>query len=147
MPIQFDSIPPEIVTKKNWVMWRWEKRNGKFTKPPYQPNGKPAKSNDPTTWATYIEACGAYKTGKFDGIGFMLGGDYTGIDSDGIRNPETGEIVPEHYCRIESLDSYTEISPSQKGVKTLLKGKPIAQLKLAISTDSCPLGVFLKKFT
>ncbi len=38
-----EAIPAELILRKQWVVWRWEKRNGKLTKPPYQPNGSRAK--------------------------------------------------------------------------------------------------------
>jgi hypothetical protein len=40
-----------------------------------------------------------------------------GIDLDGCRNRETGEIAEWAMSLIRSLHSYTEISPSQEGVK------------------------------
>ena len=48
--IDFDSIPKELIDQRNWVLWRWERRNGKLTKPPYQASGKLASSSDQSTW-------------------------------------------------------------------------------------------------
>ena len=73
MLIQFDQIPHELIGLNNWILWKWGKRNGKWTKPPYQTNGDFAKSDDPGTWSAFDEIYRAYKRGKFDGIGFMLG--------------------------------------------------------------------------
>jgi hypothetical protein len=72
MEIQFGTIPLELVKENNWIVWRWEKRNGKWTKPPYQITGKPAKSNDSSTWLDFDSTVEAYNTGRWDGIGFML---------------------------------------------------------------------------
>ena len=50
------AIPSELTSRDQWVVWRWEIRKGKLNKPPYQPNGSPAKSNDPTTWVSFQAA-------------------------------------------------------------------------------------------
>jgi hypothetical protein len=96
-------------------------RDGKLTKVPFQPNGRPAKANDPTTWATLEEALEALKTGRFDGLGFVLGDGITGLDLDW---KEAGDgVPPEALAVVERLASYTEWSPSGKGCHILLKGK------------------------
>ena len=46
----FDSIPDDLKRRDQWVGWRWEQRPDKttgelkWTKPPYQTNGKLASS-------------------------------------------------------------------------------------------------------
>src|SRR6516162_7626610 len=67
------NLPPALeplTALPYWVLWRWEKRKGKWTKPPYQPNGQKAKSDDPATWSTYDEVIAVVD--QYDGIGFML---------------------------------------------------------------------------
>src|SRR5712692_7766818 len=48
-----------LIQEKRWVVWRWEQRkNGKWTKPPYQaasPN-KLANTKDQSTWGSYEQA-------------------------------------------------------------------------------------------
>src|SRR4051794_5590327 len=37
-----------------WMLWRWEKRKGKWTKPPLRPDGRRyASSTEPSTWSSY----------------------------------------------------------------------------------------------
>ena len=48
---------------------------------------------------------------------------FCGIDYDKVRDPSTGEIGPEALARIRAVNSYTEISPSQQGLKTIVKAK------------------------
>src|SRR4051812_15677080 len=71
-----ERLPPalkELTKLRAWVLWKWVERDGKKTKPPFQPNGKPAKSNDPSTWSTYEDVIRAYRAGGFDGIGIATG--------------------------------------------------------------------------
>ncbi|MBC9985288.1 hypothetical protein E4P24_02740 [Haloferax sp. AS1] len=46
-----------------------------------------------------------------------------GIDLDDVRDPDTGELVPWAEDVIETVDSYTEISPSGTGVHILVEGQ------------------------
>src|SRR5215218_5487071 len=78
-----EAIPMELKERPQWVVHR--------RKIPYDPkSGKPASSTDLTTWATFPEALEAYKTGRYDGIGFVFcsADPYTGVDLDKCRNPE-----------------------------------------------------------
>ena len=48
---------------------------------------------------------------------------FSGIDWDNCRDPENGKIELDILRRIKMINSYTEVSPSQTGCKTLLIGK------------------------
>jgi hypothetical protein len=122
--ISIDDIPPDIVGARRWLVWRWEKRNGKQTKPPYQASAPdvPASSTDPQTWSSVENALGAVEHGRADGIGIALGDGLAGMDLDGCREPETEVIAPWAIEIIQAIDSYTEVSPSGTGVKIFLRG-------------------------
>jgi len=109
----------------HWVIWRWERdEKGDLTKVPYQarrPKIK-AETNDPSTWGYYNEAEAAAHTA--DGIGFVLtDGDIAAFDLDDCRNATTGEIHPWVTGLIERAASYTEITPSGKGLRIIGWGK------------------------
>lgn len=121
------SIPESLRAEPRWVTWRYEddpKRPDKPKKMPYQGlpgNPARAKSNDSTTWTGYHNAASAYRTNRHTGVGFMLGDGWAGVDLDGCRNPETGEIAAWAQAWIDQLASYTEVSPSGAGVKIFLQ--------------------------
>ena len=126
IPEMFSNIPEELRRRRQWVVWKLEERDGELTKVPYTPGSKRrASSTDLETWRSFGEALSALESRRFDGIGFMFssGDPYTGIDLDGCRNPETGAIRREAQEIIESLDAYTEVSPSGKGVHIIVRGK------------------------
>ena len=126
-----DSIPEEMKTLKNWVIWKYENRKNskgeiKKTKVPYQVNGKKAKSTNPDTWDSFenvIKTLDRFPD-KFDGVGFVFSQDsgIMGLDFDRVKDHETGEWDPEALKEIKSLNSYTEISPSGEGVHVIVKG-------------------------
>ena len=132
-----DNIADELKQFPQWVLWREEPRKGdpeKMTKPPYQPNGRLAESNNPLTWSPFSLVKEAAP--RFDGVGFVLAQDdpYAGLDFDNCRCPAFDNLDPEisgglnmvlpqvaDYVR--RLDSYTELSPSGKGLHVFLKGR------------------------
>jgi len=136
------NIPEEIRLQRRWVLWRWELRpdqqgKQKWSKVPC--SGKigeaddhwhRAMSNDPTTWTTLKEVLQHFQ--HFDGIGFMLGDDFSGIDLDKCRDPATGHINTEEAQIIQGICSYSEVSPSGTGVKILVKAeKPEGRCRIA----------------
>jgi len=102
---------------KQWAVSKPVVVDGRTTKPPFQTNGRLAKSTDPSTWCTYDVA----KDSPYPYYGFMLSESdpYTIIDLDEPANAEQAE---RHKTIISILDSYTEFSVSGKGVHIIVKG-------------------------
>jgi hypothetical protein len=118
LPIALASL----IEHPHWVLWRWEKTaSGKFTKVPYQPNGKHARNNDPKTWNSYDVVLKA--VANFDGIGFcLLNSDISAFDLDDCRDPQTGVIDPWALDLVERVGSYVEITVSGTGLRILGHG-------------------------
>ncbi len=119
-----EGIPEELRSFRQWVVWRYEWRlnrdsSGKWTKVLHNPaNGRNADSTKPSTWGTFEAALSAYQRdpNKWDGIGFVFANGYGGIDLDDCRDPLTGKIEAWALEIVRQIDSYTEISPSGKGL-------------------------------
>lgn len=123
--IPVEALPIDLRTSRRGVLWNQETRDGKPTKVPYQPlhPAQRAAVNDPSTWASLLEALAAHADGKSDGIGIVLGDGLVGVDLDSCRNAETGALSAEARAIISELDSYTEVSPSGTGVHILARGE------------------------
>lgn len=105
----FLAIPAELKALSRWVNWRRIFHDGKSTKIPVSPTtGSMASSTDATTWGTYQQALAFLKRGKADGIGFVLGPPFSGIDLDGCRDPKTGVIEPWAHQIIQQLFASAE---------------------------------------
>jgi putative DNA primase/helicase len=118
-----EQIPQDLRRLGRWVCWRYEARDGdKPTKVPYQPNGAKARANDPSTWHDFAACVQAAISGGYSGVAFALGDGYAGVDLDGCRDPDTGQIQPWAQQIIEQLRSYTELSVSGKGVHIICRG-------------------------
>jgi putative DNA primase/helicase len=120
-----EGIPQELRSLPRWVLWRLElRKDNKWTKVPYQPNGQKASSTDPRTWCIFSAAVDALQRGGFDGIGFVFNGDgVMGVDLDGCRDPATGTLEPWAKEIVQTFQSYVEVSPSGRGVHIICGGK------------------------
>ncbi|CAN0620209.1 conserved protein of unknown function [Burkholderia multivorans] len=122
LPVNFEGIPASLKKLPQWLVWRWEKINGRWTKPPYQVNGRDyAKTNNPETWNTFDAIHSAYQDGSFDGVGLVIRGDMIGIDLDHVVHD--GHIEPWAQEIIDKFHgAYIEISPSGDGFHILTRG-------------------------
>ena len=113
-PDRQNSIPAELRDLRRWVLWKRELKEGRWTKVPYQTNGRRASSTDPSQWAPFPDVVACFTRSGFDGIGFVLTADcpYVGIDLDKCTDHAAGEIKPWAREFIEQINSYSEFSPS-----------------------------------
>jgi len=114
---------------RRWCVWKKVERDGKTTKAPYSAgDGRPvAVTEEVRACSRYDTAVLALKSGKFDGLGFVLGKEddkaFVGVDIDHCRNPETGEFDDGILETVHGLGSYAEISPSGTGVHIIGYGE------------------------
>lgn len=127
-----DGVPDELKVRPQWILcnFTWKEANGKpgmWSKPPYRVfRDGLASTTDPMTWNTFGNARNAVLDDRRgDGVGFVLSKNdpYAGVDLDGCRDPETGEIVGWAQEIIGRFATYTEISPSLTGVKMFCRGE------------------------
>ncbi|MFG3613120.1 phage/plasmid primase, P4 family [Rummeliibacillus stabekisii] len=118
----FNDIPAELKALPQWILWRYEERGGKQTKVPYQHDGEMAQANNRRTWSTFATAVKFYMQGNYDGIGFVFSrqDNYIGIDIDKCVVDEKPNTFATEI--IDTLDSYTEFSPSGTGIHIIIKG-------------------------
>ena len=103
---------------------------------PLQPSGDYGKSNDPTTWSSFEVVCGAFLLREdlpFEGVSYVCDIPATKVDAsreritlvdfdncidsdDKITNPWVAQAVA-------FIDSYTEYSPSGKGLHIYVRGR------------------------
>ena len=118
MVVNVENIPQEMKKLPNWVLWRYEERDGRKTKIPYSVTGARAKSNDPETWASFGEVVRLAE--RYDGIGFMLGmSPYVGVDVDHCLDTAEKKMRAEQLVR--DCNTYAEISPSGTGLHIIGK--------------------------
>ncbi|WP_199268512.1 phage NrS-1 polymerase family protein [Halomarina oriensis] len=119
------DVPDALAEYEQWVGWRSEERDEKQTKIPIDPStGQYASSTDPETWGGFEAAVAAVERGDGAGVGFVFTDEdpFVGVDLDDCRDPESGEPAQWAAEIIETLNSYTEVSPSGTGYHVLVCG-------------------------
>ena len=119
-----DGIPFELREKSRWLGWVWNwdgEHQGKL--PVCARHGGAGSSTNPLTWCDFQTAIDAHHAGDIDGIGFVLGNGYFGIDLDDCRDPMTGELSPLALEIVNDVPAYWEVSPSRTGIKGIGSGK------------------------
>lgn len=113
-----------------WVKWKKQEvqtpggdglKTTRFTKVPYQLNGKMASPVNPEQWATYDAVIASDQTG-YDGIGFTISKEYPLLCIDLDHVIKDGELCREDLqILVETADTYTELSPSGTGLHIILE--------------------------
>ena len=117
------SIPDALFSYEQWVGWKKEPVEDRITKIPINPHtGKSAGSTKPDTWGSVHDAARAQWRHQLDGIGFVFSSTdpFIGIDIDDCV--VGGKIDDFALAHIKSFNSYTEFSPSGKGIHIFVEG-------------------------
>ena len=114
----YDNIPTLLKQQPNWVAW------GIHAAPPKAPfdpmsllSGRPspAKAGVKETWSSYHAAVECVNRGLAQGIGYEFDSSVYGVDLDKVIDG-AGTLTPQAREIVGNLNSYTEISPSGKGL-------------------------------
>ena len=116
----YNELPEELKKEKRFVFWKLIENRGKV--PINAKTNQLAKSNDETTWATFNECLSSPYINNVDGIGFMLGSGWVGIDLDNHDNSNMRDTFNDFYKAFKDI-AYIEYSQSKKGIHLILKGK------------------------
>lgn len=123
--MSYQNIPGELRALRQWCLWRYEDVGAKKpTKVPYQLNGGMANVNDPATWCSFEDAVkAALAPGtSYSGIGFIFSDadNFSFIDLD---DTDGDTLAYDRQIKIfREFDSYSEISPSGRGLHIIVKG-------------------------
>jgi len=131
-------IPEEISNEERWITFRLvERENGKCDKVPHATEitdgdyGPFIKKAGVRSTEQFTDFMSAYKLVKesnkrddlkgLDGVGFVLGDGYVGVDMDDCVN-EDNQIKNFANEVLGSLNSFAEFSPSHTGLHVLCNG-------------------------
>ncbi|TKX58580.1 hypothetical protein EXE44_06960 [Halorubrum sp. SS7] len=125
-PPSADALPAALVDRDQWVCWRTQERDGKPTKVPIIPGTTQfASTTSPETWTAFSEAREAATTTPVDGVGFVFTAEdpLVGIDLDDCRDPDADTPTAWAAELLDTLDSYSEVSPSGTGYHVIVRGE------------------------
>jgi len=119
----FPAVLLPLIERHHWVAWRWVRKNGKWTKPPFRADdpARLASTDDSRTWNCFSIALKAVTGGQADGVGFALtNSGIAAVDLDHCRNAETGAIDRWAADLIgRATGAYIEITASGRGLRII----------------------------
>lgn len=123
-----NNVPKLLRDACGWVCWKFGSSNNprRMEKIPIDPKiGCRADVNDMTACGTLGEAMDACGRFGADGVGYAIVpiDHLVGVDLDKCRDATTGKIAIWAEEVIRDLNSYTEVTPSGKGVRVWVEGK------------------------
>ena len=144
--IDTDTLPAKLLETGLFCCWRYEDRDGKRTKVPYNPktSGR-AQSTNPQTFSALPVALGAMKRGSYDGIGVGIFGTLGAIDIDHCLS-DSGELSELAADVMNTMQGYTEYSPSGKGLRILFtvpEGFQYDKARYYINNQKAGLEVYI----
>lgn len=138
-----DGLPQELKDTALWCVWKYERREGqdKPTKVPYNARtGGRAMSNSPSTFTSYQTAVKALERGGYDGLGVGVFNGLCAIDIDDCLD-ENGTPSPLARDIVSTMQSYTETSPSGRGVRIFFRADGFAYDRQRFFTMNAKQGL------
>ena len=115
------NIPQSLRKDGKFCVWRYIDRGGHKTKCPYNPHtGQFGASNDPKAFSSFSYAHLVLERYGYDGLGVGIFGDVCAIDLDDCITAD-GKLSEKAKDIISRMHSYTELSPSGKGIHILFR--------------------------
>jgi len=125
IPYTYEKIPAYFRGRPQWVNWRYEWRDGKWTKPPLMAKqlGRYASVDNKATWSSFEDAVAAYENpeSQYDGIGYAIDVETEQLVGTDLDHYLDDQFQPNGFTEtaksiVAALNSYTELSVSGKGL-------------------------------
>ena len=113
----YEQLPKQLRDYPYFGLWKYEQKDGRRTKVPKTVSGYNANSKNLKQFCGLDEV--AEKVSEYDGICIALAGGLSAIDID--HCVEDGKLSGMAAEIIEKVNSYTEYSPSGKGIRIIGK--------------------------
>lgn len=131
--LSFDGsgIPQSLKDQNRWAPWKavFNEKRGKYDKIPCNADHSEygISTAAPERWASFDTALRAFKAGQpvLSGVGYVMTKPHgvVGVDLDNCV--ADGVVAPWALAVVASLDSYTELSPSGKGLRIFVLGEAV----------------------
>ena len=149
----YASLPDALKANGLFCVWKYEVRDNKPTKVPYNPiTNRRGRSNDRATFSDFQTAVTQLNSGHYDGIGIGIFDGLGVIDIDHCID-DSGKLSENAQNVVNLLGSYSEISPSKTGLHILFFVDPSFQynrdlyyLKNPTNGMECYISGFTNRF-
>lgn len=109
------ELPPEMLAAPRWIIHRAKV-------PLDHRTGRPGAVTDPAIRLPFGEANRVAAEMRADGLGYVLGDGWCGVDLDDVRDVATGAVAEWAGAIVHRLDAYTEVSVSGTGLHVICRG-------------------------
>lgn len=134
-PPVWDTIPARLAQAQQWVLWKfeWDAKRSAWLKVPYYVQGgrrtggqgddrdRQRLATLPVVRRAFERAAGTDKPWTGVGFGFLPGDGLIGIDLDKCID-DTGKLGERAAKIVQAFHSFTEFSPSGKGLHIYVEG-------------------------
>ena len=135
----YEKLPEELKQNARFCLWRYELRKDKQTKVPYRTDGRRADSTNAADFSSFTAVTAVLENGGYDGIGMMVYGGFSAVDIDHCC--EDGKLTPLAKDIVDMMDSYTETSPSGKGIRIIFRAGDTAYDKTRYYINNRRIGL------
>lgn len=129
--VKYGAVPQAMRALPQWVCWRHVQQGPRKAKVPFNPvTGGMASPTNPRDWNDFQTV--ATSSRYYDGIGFVLtkSDPLFGIDlDDKLDNPATQDELNLFQAIFNQFGTYTEVSPSGRGLRIIGIGALPANIK------------------
>lgn len=133
----YEKLPKELKENAMFCLWKYEERDGNITKVLYQINGKHGDSTNKRTFSDFRLVVNAL-TG-YDGLGMGVFDSYCAIDID--HCVAGGKLTSMAQDIVDTMNSYTEFSPSGTGVHIFFKASGLTYDKSRYYINNRKIGL------
>lgn len=140
----YDKLPSELKENALFCLWKYEERNGKIQKVPYQVNGTRANHTNRKTFSDYQSV--VTNLSGYDGIAVGTFDSICNIDIDDCVFGGKLTELAQHI--VAAVDSYAEFSPSGTGIHITcyVKGIQYDKKRYYINNQKIGLEVYVAPF-
>jgi putative DNA primase/helicase len=133
----YDQLPNKLKSRDDFCNCKFEVRNGRPSKVPYMVNGKRANPTDQRCFTSFDAVCANLTS--CDGIGVGIFDDLVAIDIDHC----VVDGVPSEMAQdiIDTMDCYTEYSPSGNGIRMICTASNLSYDKAKYYINNRKLGL------
>lgn len=111
----YEKLPEQLKKDGRFCLWKYEERNGRMTKVPYQTNGRKASSADKNTFSDFRLAVNAMD--GYDGIGMGAFDDFCMVDMEFLMTEnfeKSIEYREKHKEGNQEFDNETKLEKIKK---------------------------------
>lgn len=117
----FNTLPTELKQNGFFCLWKKETIGERTTKIPYRIDGRRLSSKEQSDFSSFGSVIGTLERNRrYNGIGLGIFNGYSAIDIDNCCD-ENGVLSEMAQNIVDIMNSYTEYSPSGKGIRIIFK--------------------------